>query len=188
MNTEPKAATITITVELLEPVPTGRMTPENQMEWEEQEIPKQVTFRKLNRRDSSQRALQACIMNAMQTFKITKETENIRLSINPDDMAELSTRLVETLVVVDNGFTEKDKEALLSDNIAIINVGYDLFGREVLPFFLRTKPISEPPPKTTNEPDPPLLNEIIGNGATEFSDSPEDSQPKSSKRLRSRTK
>jgi hypothetical protein len=99
------------------------------------EVTKTAVFKELDRGDRSQINLVFSILGIANNG----DAENIKM--NPDGIASITLKAVETLLITDNAFTESDKTCFLGDNLALLNFGLWFLAEKIQPFFLPSQKI-----------------------------------------------
>jgi hypothetical protein len=94
---------------------------------------KVATFKELNRTDKLQHKLHFKIISMFEGGgKDAKENE---VGLNSDVLYDITVKSVNTLVELNEEFTQRDKEEFLQDSMALLTFGLWLFGNHFAPFF-----------------------------------------------------
>jgi|ERR1044072_2672347 hypothetical protein len=102
--------------------------------WVEEPIEKTAWFKELSRTDKSQHKLHFKILAIFENFGV-KGADIDNIKIDSDGVYELSVKAINTLLLVDDKFTETDKQEFLNDSAAIFDFGFWLLGQKIAPFF-----------------------------------------------------
>jgi hypothetical protein len=104
--------------------------------WKEETITKTATFKELSRTDPSQREMSWMIMDVFDTENVKKTKKGITSHINREIISELADKFVKDMLIIDENFSEQDKNELLGDNGAMIKLGLWLAHNKFFGFFL----------------------------------------------------
>lgn len=115
---------------------------------------KEATFKELNRFDKTQAKLHFKIISMFEGMQDDQKEEirkaktpeeksaileNSDISINSDALYDITVKAVNQLLVVDEKFTANDKDELINDSIALLNLGLWLFANKFAPFFQKLR-------------------------------------------------
>lgn len=102
------------------------------------EVKKIAKFKELSRRDHSQHKLHfkiVGIFSASEKEEQGADKGSQKVEINSDAMYDLTVKSINTLLLIDEGFTASDKAEFLEDSGAILMFGMWLMGEKLAPFF-----------------------------------------------------
>jgi hypothetical protein len=102
--------------------------------WIEDTISKKATFKELSRTDKAQHKLHFKIIAIFEHFGV-KDGEGDAIKIDSDGVYDLTVKAINTLLILDEGFTVQDKAEFLNDSAAIFDFGFWLLGEKIAPFF-----------------------------------------------------
>lgn len=97
----------------------------------EKEVTKTATFKELSRTDKDQHKLHFTLIG----ISLNTKTDDGKIKLDTDSLYEVTVKVVTTLLVTDDKFTEIDKELFLSDSSALIDFGFWFIGEKLTPFF-----------------------------------------------------
>ena len=109
------------------------------IEWVEEEVTKQATFKELNRTDKDQHLLHGKILTLSVNSSDDDDEGKKKINVDSDGVIHLSKKAINCLLIPDENFTAADKKDFLSDSIAVINFGLWLIAEKVSPFFSKFK-------------------------------------------------
>lgn len=107
----------------------------NTIEWQDVIVNKVAHFKELKRTDRDQHKLHFKIISLFEMLNVQADEETGKVNISSDALYDLTVKCIKTLLVIDDQFTEADRNDFLSDSGAILQFSMWMLKEKLMPFF-----------------------------------------------------